>query len=113
MSSDEDAEVGEVHQSATAGQDAYVAGGNIIQNFYTPGTLPPSAPARLDQRHSSDDPWTRVARGHVAWRKAKASAGLDELRAATLAIIASLGRGTSPKMTRRGQATYQQLAAPI
>jgi hypothetical protein len=93
MSSGEDAHVGEVHQSASAGSDAYVAGGDITvnQHFSSRGTRS-QAEVDPNEPNAGDGPWTRIARGHIAWQKAEAGPGRDELLTATLATITGLHR---------------------
>jgi hypothetical protein len=89
MPSDEDAHASETQQSVSAGNDAYAAGRDnvITQHIYPAGTLPPATEVNP---HADDDPWTQIARDHVAWRKAAAMPGRDELQSASLAVIASL-----------------------
>ncbi|HEX4091793.1 MAG TPA: hypothetical protein VHZ33_24020 [Trebonia sp.] len=95
MPSDEDAHVGPGHQSTSAENDAYVAARDIVvtQHIYPVGAVPPATPVSPEGSHrGSDDPWTRIARDHVAWQKAASTPGRDELQAASLAVIASLHR---------------------
>ena len=94
MPSDEDTDAGTVHQSISPENDAYVAGrDNIItQHIYPVGTIPLATAVGAEDPHGGDDPWTRTARDHVAWQKAAAMPGRDELQAASLSVIMNLHR---------------------